>query len=148
MHREGRCRLPRPPELERWAAVPTSLEALGPLEPGPSGLMGAIIVPDRVLADRSRLTGGRVTAGLDFGLIRLRSRIRRQDFHLSADYVRQKSASHRPGSRSQRGATPPAMNCGSIIAGAAAVWNLPARSATFVSIGPRWQTTEKERPPK
>jgi cyclohexyl-isocyanide hydratase len=31
-------------------------------------LMGAIVAPDRVVVDRNRITGGGVTAGLDFGL--------------------------------------------------------------------------------
>jgi cyclohexyl-isocyanide hydratase len=41
--------------------------------------MGAIVVPDRVVADRSRLTGGGVTAGLDFALT-LAALLRDEDF--------------------------------------------------------------------
>jgi cyclohexyl-isocyanide hydratase len=32
-------------------------------------LMGATVVPERVVVDRNRITGGGVTAGLDFGLL-------------------------------------------------------------------------------
>lgn len=42
-------------------------------------LLGAETVPERYVVDRNRITGGGVTAGLDFGLI-LSSKLRNQSF--------------------------------------------------------------------
>jgi cyclohexyl-isocyanide hydratase len=43
------------------------------------GLLGATVVPDRLVVDRSRVTGGGVTAGLDFALT-LAALLRDEDF--------------------------------------------------------------------
>jgi len=42
-------------------------------------LMGAVMVKDRVVTDRNRITGGGVTAGIDFGLV-LVAQLRGEDY--------------------------------------------------------------------
>ena len=42
-------------------------------------LMGATVVPERVVTDRNRMTGGGVTAGIDLGL-RIAAQLRGEDY--------------------------------------------------------------------